>query len=93
MTKMMLARMTMIETRMTSSRMVSARLKVIRVGRRRRQQVWPPTPLITLFHSNEGEEFSRRGARFQNPLEESLFDGRIESFLVVWLGMSIALVW
>ena len=34
-----------------------------------------------------------RGARFQNPLEESLFDGRIESFLVVWLGMSIALVW
>ena len=61
MTKMMLARMTMIKTRMTSSRMISARLKVIRVGRRRRQQVWPPTPLITLFHSNEGEEFSREG--------------------------------
>ena len=63
MTKMMLARMTMIKTRMTSSRMISARLKVIRVGRRRRQQVWPPTPLITLFHSNEGEEFSREGRK------------------------------
>ena len=63
MTKMVLARMTMIQTRMMSSRMISARLKVIRVGRRRRQQVWPPTPLITLFHSNEGEEFSREGRK------------------------------
>ena len=93
MTKMMLARMTMIKTRMTSSRMISARLKVIKVGRRRRQQVWPPTPLITLFHSNEGEEFSREGRKISKSSGESLFDGRIESFLGVWLGMSIALVW
>ena len=62
MTKVVLARMTMIETR-KQARMISARLKVIRVGRRRRQQVWPPTPLITLFHSNEGEEFSREGRK------------------------------
>ena len=91
MTKVALARMTMIETRMTSSRMISARLKVIKVGRRRRQQVWPPTPLITLFHSNEGEEFSREGCKISKSSGRVTF--RIESFLVVWLGMSIALVW
>ena len=94
MTKMVLARMTMIQTRMMSSRMISARLKVIRVGRRRRQQVWPPTPLITLFHSNEGEEFSREGRKISKSWKSHFSMGeRIESFLVVWLGMSIALVW
>ena len=91
MTKMVLARMTMIETRMMSSRLISSRLKVIRVGRRRRQQVWPPTPLITLFHSNEGEEFSREGRKISKSWKSHF--SRIESFLVVWLGMSIALVW
>ena len=94
MTKMVLARMTMIQTRMMSPRMISARLKVIRVGRRRRQQVWPPTPLITLFHSNEGEEFSREGRKISKSWKSHFSMGeRIESFLVVWLGMSIALVW
>ena len=76
------------------ARMISARLKVIRVGRRRRQQVWPPTPLITLFHSNEGEEFSREGRKISKSWKSHFSMGeRIESFLVVWLGMSIALVW
>lgn len=91
MTKMVLARMTMIETKMMSSRMISSRLKVIKVGRRRRQQVWPPTLLITLFHSNEGEEFSREGRNTSKSWKSHF--SRIESFLGVWLGMSIALVW